>query len=369
MSTQTPITDTAPAETGPLSLDDAISVLSAADEPEADEIAAAEEDEVPEDDEATAEADADAGDEEDTELEASDQEAGEDDAPEDDPASEEDAEDAEDEPEAPAIEPPKFWSAEEKAVFAKAPPEVQQVIVAREAEFSRQVSLAKEETARARKDAEIISEFGDKIGAVLERARTIFQGKWDGMTPEVWMEWFDEDPQAATKAKAKYDFEQAELQKLETAQAATEAETHRQFIQAESLKLAEAVPALADATEGKARKSELVSMLSEDGFSADDLKWAGAKELRIAWEALQYRKLNARATANPPKTAAPKKTEPAKATAAKPAPTPTTATVRPTAAPPPRKSVIQRRKAEVVSTAMKTGRMDDAVAAVLAMEG
>lgn len=360
------------AETGPLSLDAAISALSAAEqsdepaEPDADN-AATDDDDPPEDEEATAEADADdAGDDEDTELEASDQEAGEDDAPEDDPASEEDAEDAEEEPEAPVIDPPKFWSAEEKALFAKAPPEVQEIIVAREAESSRQVSLAKEEAAKARKDAEIISAIGDKIDAELERARAIFQGKWDGVD---WAQWAREAPQEAIAAKFEYDAEQAELQKLETAKAATEAETHRQFIQAETDKLAEAVPELADPTEGKARKTELVSMLTEDGFSAEDLKWAGAKELRIAWEALQYRKLKARTAANPPKPTQKPKQEPAKAAAAKPAPKPTTATVRPTAAPPPRKSVIQRRKAEVISTAMKSGRMDDAVAAMLALEG
>lgn len=355
------------ADTGPLSLDDAISVLSAAEEadaapePDADN-AATDEDEDPEAEEATADADADAGDE-DTEIEASDQEAGEDDAPEDDPASDEAAEDETDEPAEPVVEPPTFWSAEEKAAFTKAPPEVQRIVAAKDAEYSRQVSLAKEEAATARREAGIIAEIGDKIGAELERARTVFQGKWDGVD---WAQWAREAPQEAIAAKFEYDAEQAELQKLETAKAATEAEEHRQFIRAENAKLAEAIPDLADPAEGRSRKAELLNMLSEDGFSGDDLKWAGAKELRIAWEALQYRKLKAKAAANPPKTTTPKQ-EPAKATAAKPAPKPITASVKPTAAPPPRKSVIQRRNRDVVKRALDSGRRDDVLAALEAI--
>ena len=337
------------SDDGPLSEAEAISLLTADEAPEEEAPAEEEED--------TAEG----ADDEDTEDEASDQEPGEDDAPdEDDPASEDEpAEDEEDEPETPAIDPPKFWSAEEKALFAKAPPEVQQVIAAKDAEYSRQVSLAKEEAAVARKDAEIIAEVRDKIDQTLERAQTIFQGKWDGVD---WAQWAKDAPQEAIAAKFEFDAEQAELTRLQTAQAATAAEEHRQFIKAEGVKLAEAVPELADPVEGRNRKAALVNMLTEAGFSPDDLKWAGAKELQIAWEAYQFRQAKAKAKADPPK---PKPASaPAKVEAKKPA-----GPVRPAAAAPPRKSVIQRRKQEVVSKAMKTGRMDDAVEAMLALEG
>jgi hypothetical protein len=343
----------AASDNGPITEAEAISLLTAADEaPDGDA-------EPEEDEEQGDEAEASADDE--SEDEAADQAAGEDDAPdEDDPASEDDsAEDEEAEPETPAIEPPRFWSAEEKALFAKAPPEVQQVIAAKDAEYSRQVSLAKEEAAVARKDAEVIAEVRDKIDATLERATQIFRGKWDGVD---WAQWAKDAPEEAIAAKFEFDAEQAELHKLQTAQAATAVEEHRQFLQREGLKLAEAVPELADPTEGRNRKAALVNMLTEAGFTPDDLKWAGAKELQIAWEAYQWRQAKAKAKADPPKPKAP---EPAKAAA----PKKTAGSVRPAAAAPPRKSVIQRRKQEVVGKAMKTGRMDDAVAALMALEG
>jgi hypothetical protein len=337
---------------GPLSMDDAISILTSDEAPDGD---------TETEDEAELEA-ADTEARDDDEDEAEDQSAAEDDAPEqDDPASEDsedEDEEAEPDPE-PVVEPPRFWSAEERALFAKAPPEVQRIIVAREAEASRQVSLAKEAAAEARKESQVIAEFGDKIGEALERAQSIFTGKWDNID---WAQWAREDVSSYAAAKEEFEAEQAELTRLQAAHEAAQKETHRQFMATESVKLAEAVPELADPTEGRNRKAELVAMLREDGFSPDDLMWAGAKELRIAWEALQWRRANAKAKADPPKPA--KTPEPAKAKAPKPA-----GPVRPAAAAPPRKTVIQRRKAEVVGRAFKTGRMDDAVAAVLALEG
>lgn len=337
----------AASDDGPLSIDDAANLLAALDEdPEAEE------------------PDAETGDEEpaedaDDETEAADQAAGEDDAPEDDPASEEPAEDDEPEPDgAPAIEAPRFWSAEEKAVFAKASPDVQLLVAAKDAEAEKRVYAAKEEAAAARKDASVIAEFKGVIDQQVQRAQTIFQGKWDGVD---WAQWAKDNHQEAFAAKIEFDQEREELSHLQTAAAATEAEEHRQFLIAERAKLVEAGHVLADPAKGVETQKALREYAGGAGYSATDLKWAGARELETLHKAMLWDQLQARAKANPPKPTPAK--EPAKVVA-KPA-----GTVRPAAAAPPRKSVIQRKKQEVVGRAMKTGRMDDAVEAWLALEG
>lgn len=341
-----------PSDNGVLGMADATALLAAAESDDAPDAAA--EDAEPED---TAADEPEEGDDEAEdaadEQEASDQEAGDEDAPDDEPASEDGAEDEDDEPESPAIDAPKFWSAEEKAIFAKAPAEVQQLVAAKTAEAEKRVYAAKEDAATARKDASIITDVKSAIDQQLERVESIFKGKWDGVD---FAQWAKDDASEAFAAKLEYDAEQVELEKLRTAQSVTAREEHRQFVKAEAEKLAEAVPALTDPVKGKENKAAIFQMLDEEGFTSDDLKWIGAKELKIAWEARQWRLAQARLAAKPPKP------EPVKAEKKAPA------TVKPVAAAPPRKAIAQRRTQEVVGKAMKTGRMDDAVTALMAME-
>jgi len=358
----------AAADDGPLSEADALNLLTAAEEEggvEDDADAADGEDDAADadgDDDEDVEASAD--DDEDTGDDASDQEAADDDAPEDDPASEEDGEDEGDEPDEPAIDAPKFWSAEEKAVFATAPRNVQMLVAAKDAEYSRQVSLAKEDAAAARKDASIISEIGDKLEAELERSRTIFQGKWDGVD---WAQWAKENPQEAFQAKLEYDQEQEELQRQETAAAATQAEARRQFLKDETAKLKEMGHVLADPEKGKAEKAKLVAYAESQGRTAADLAWAGAWELSVLHKAMLWDELQAKAAATPRPVPAkrPEKAAPAKAPAAAAPKAP--GHVRPSAAAPPRRNVIQRRRTEVIGRALRTGRQDDALAALEAI--
>lgn len=345
-----------PSDNGVLGMADATALLAAAESDGAPEAVA--DDAEPEDTEADEpeEGDDEAEDTADEQEEASDQEAGDEDAPDDEPASEDDAEDEDDEPESPAIDAPKFWSAEEKAIFAKAPAEVQQLVAAKTAEAEKRVYAAKEDAATARKEASVIGEYKAVIDQQIERAEAVFKGKWDGVD---WAQWAKDDVAEYAAAKEEFEAEQRELTRLQTVQAATEAESYRQFVQAEAQKLADpehGVPALADPVKGSENKAAIVKMLRAEGFEAEDLKYIGAKELKIAWKAHQWDQAQARLAAKPPKP------EPVKAEKKAPA------TVKPVAAAPPRKAIAQRRTQEVVGKAMKTGRMDDAVSALMAME-
>lgn len=334
MSLETSNTVEAGADDGPLAFDDAVSLLAQADE------GAPAGDPEPEEEE---EADESAG----------DQPEGEDEAPDDDPASEP-AEDEEDEPALPVIDPPKFWSSEEKAAFATAPPEVQKIIAAKDAEYSRQVSLAKEAEAEARKDASIITQVRDAIDKHLERAQQIFQGKWDGID---WAQWAKEDVATYAAAKEEYEAEQRELHRLQTAKAATDQEEHRQFLRTEGAKLRETGHVLADPEKGSEAKKTLVAYAEANGFQQNDLAWAGARELTVLHKAMLYDQAQQNLRTAPPKL----KTAPQ--------PQAKTASVRPSTPPPPRKETAARQKREVVGRAFATGKMDDAVAALLAMEG
>jgi hypothetical protein len=322
-------------DAGPISVDDAVSLLSAADE-----------DLAPED------GDAGAADDE-HEDEADDQTADGDDAPDDDdPASEEDPdEDDGDEPAQPAISAPEFWSAEEKALFAKASPDVQLLVAAKTKEAEKRVYEAKEEAATARKEASVIGDVRQAIDQQLERAEGIFRGRWDGVD---FAEWAKTDPQEAFAAKLEFDQEQQQLNELRTAQAATETEEHRQFLRAEHGKLKDAGHVLADPEKGREAKKALVEYATQQGYDPADLKWAGAKELTTLHKAMLFDQAQAR-LAQKPKNPAP--------TEKKPNP------VRPAGPPPSRRETQARNRKSVLGRAYATGRMVDAVAALVALEG
>jgi hypothetical protein len=336
MSLETSDTPEAGADEAPLAFDDAVSLLSEAD-------AAPDGDDLPEDVE----------EDEAEEEHAGDQPEGEDDAPEDDPASEEDAENEDDEPDAPAIDAPKFWSAEEKALFAKAPPEVQQLVAQKDAEAEKRVYAAKEEAAQARKDASVIGELAKVTDQLIQHAAQTFKGKWDGVD---WLQLAQDDPANYNVLKEMFSTEQAELQRLQTAKAATEAEEHRQFLIAEGAKLRDAGHPITDPVKGPEEKKAVIAYADANGFTDADLKWAGARELTILHKAMLYDRLQQTARTPAPK---PKPEPRAKAPA----------TLKPSAPPQPRRETATRQKRETIGRAMKTGRMDDAVAAVLAMEG
>lgn len=86
-------------------------------------------------------------------------------------------EDGESEPgKTPAIDPPASWSAEDKAAFAKLPPEAQRVVAARESERERHFTAKTTELAEARKkfEAEVEPERA-KVRTHLEQLQQALQ--------------------------------------------------------------------------------------------------------------------------------------------------------------------------------------------------
>jgi len=222
----------------------------------------------------------------------------------------EDAEDEEKEPEAekppepvePVVPPPNFWNEDEKAVFASAPPEVQKLVAEKVAESSKQATLATEQAALARKEAEIIGQAVEMIDGQLAAAKEVFASRWSSFTPEQWAQWAAEDINAASVAKFQFDAEQKQLSELNQARDAAEAEQHRQFLREQSGKLAEVAPALLEAS----ARTELVGYLTEQGLEPQDLKWASARELAIAHKAMLWDRAQANLAKKPLPPAAPR---------------------------------------------------------------
>jgi hypothetical protein len=251
-------------------------------------------------------------------------------------------------PAEPVVAPPNFWNDEEKAVFATAPPEVQKLVADKVAESSKQATLATEQAALYRKEADIIGQAVELIDGQLTAAKEVFGTRWSAFTPEQWAEWAAEDLQAATVAKFQFDAEQKQLDELSQAREAAEAEQHRQFLREQAGKLAEVAPALIEAS----ARTELIGYLTEQGLTPQDLKWAGAVELSLAHKAMLWD----RAQAN---------------LAKKPIPQPTqrSATpVRPAGAQQ-RGSSQSRQVQALESRFAKTGSMDDALALRRARRG
>ena len=249
-------------------------------------------------------------------------------------------------PEEPAIDPPKSWDAEAKAVFQTLSREAQAVIATREADRDRAVSQANQQANDVKKQAEKafgeIGQYKARLDDLLPKALETFKSRWEGID---WVQWTRDDPIAALEGKALWEQEQAQLDQLQAAHRTAEATEYQQFVATEAEKLPAAAPDLADPEKGAERKRELGQFLQGQGYTSEQLKWIGATDLALAYDAMRYRQLKDKAQAEltkpRPAAAAQMPVRPATGGAA----TPKTA-----------------RIAELEAKANRTGRLDDVIA-------
>lgn len=286
-------------------------------------------------------------------------EAPEPEEPEEAPEEVEEAEQAEEveEPEVQA-EAPHYWSAEAKARFAELPPELQAVVAENEAGRERAVQKAQREAVEARKAAEAevqaIQQRVQGLDEVLQRAEVQFDRPVPGLLnaegrPMRWAEvdwdaWFEEDYHSAAPWKAKFDAEQAALQRLTDARQKAEAERISNLRKVENGRIPEVIPDFADPKEGPRRiEATLRHLVEERGIPQDVLKAITAEELSIAYDAMRWREAQAKAQARP---------QPQRPPAARP--------VRPAA--PAQTSTPQRQAEQARNRFAQTRSVDDAVA-------
>jgi len=287
-----------PADAGSeaLSIDDVVGQLDAADtdtpdadldrdEQDRDEPEAAVEEDAGTDDDAPE--DGDEGEAEDSEAETAE-----------DDGDGEDAEEDEGEPEAAAVEAPHWWSADKKALFAKAPPEIQAAVAEQEKLREAAVTKAQQDAAEARKKAETDSsqmqQYVAALNEILPKAQQTFASKWDRID---WKAWADTDPEAAMRGRIQMEEEGKELQRLNVAKQFADQQQRATFVAQEEEKLKTLAPELAHPETGKALRTEVGKFLMEKGATPDELANIDARILSIAYDAYRYRHAQAKAQA------------------------------------------------------------------------
>lgn len=294
--------DTAPPESGPLSVDEAAELL-AGHEPDAE---MAEEAETPE--------------------------------PEDD--EEADAE----------IEAPHFWSAEDKAVFAELPAHVRERIATyeknRDVATARVIQEAAEARNRAADEAEQIGALKAQLSQVLPQAEAAFAAKWGAGEPNWALVAQGRGPEAAALLKAQFDQDAVAMLQVHAVQQQIEAREHARFVQSEFETLKAVQPELADPVRGGERREAVTRFLADQGFDPEQIHYAGALEFAVAYDAMRYRQ----ATSGLARSA--------RAPASRPG-------VQPAAALPQRSSQYKRAESAKSRFAAKP-TLDNAVAAILA---
>lgn len=338
----------APADDGgALSMDQvvALRVARRAAQPEAATEAEKPADEAPEASEAAEEGEED---------QPADQTADDEGAADDDPPS---ADDEADEGEAggddagPPIDPPHFWTPEDKALFAQLPREAQDRIltyekqrVASQNQVIEQARTASKQYEEAQKAAQ---EHSQRLQTLLPQAERLFVARWkDVDLLEIAK---NEGQEYAEAVRQQCAEEQAVLEDMKTAAEQAERDWFVSFTQAEAPKLLAAIPDLVDEAKRPRILSRINTLLQAEGYTSDEIKLASARDLKIAHKAALYDELMASRLSTPtPKPAAP-------------APRP----VRPASAQP--ANTNQRREVERLERrAAQTHALEDVVAARLA---
>lgn len=192
------------------------------------------------------------------------------------------------------VDAPQWWDAEDKATFATLTPEQQAVIRKQEDKREAIVTKSKAEAAEARKQAESdiqgVRALSEKLADILPQAVETFKSKWDDVD---WETWVDQDPQAALKGQLQMQAEKAKLEQIQQAKTEADQTARQHFLREEGVKLTELVPELAQPENLKALGNYLVG----SGLPPEAILEAGAMELSIAHKAMMWDRAQANAKA------------------------------------------------------------------------
>lgn len=211
----------------------------------------------------------------------------------------------------PAIDPPQFWDAEEKAAFAKLPKEAQQAVLKleqqRNAFVSRKVNEATQVAKAAEAKQQQLTQHIEKLSGFVSEVDTELSeyGKID---------WAQEIAEATTADEIRnVQWHQARFEKLkQQRETATKAQSEAEiaefqgFHQDRVAKLKQIAPDLdPDKPEGIQRIQILERFMSQNGIDPQTQLWVPAEGLAMVYDALRWRQFAARqnvpSSAQPPK--------------------------------------------------------------------
>jgi hypothetical protein len=238
---------------------------------------------------------------------------------------------------------PLHWSAEDQALWSQLTPEAQRVVARQEAQRQQQTDAARQQALAAQQQLiELARAVETRVPAIVSQYET----RWQGWTPDAWANLAQDDPTQYTRLKAQHDAEYAQaLQAQQTAQQMSALE-QQAFLAQQSHLLAQVAPELADPEKGAERIRDVAGFLVRDGIPQDILHRISAAEWKIAYDAMRYRALEAKAAARKPTAAAPPR-----------AVAPTSRPAGPSAA---------RAQQGLEAKLTKSGSIDDAVALLVA---
>lgn len=206
-------------------------------------------------------------------------------------------------------EAPFGWSAEEKDLFAKMPPEAQQVVLAHAEVRNKAVSDALEKSANARKaaeaEAEQLSRQRSELEKLLPKINDEFAARWTGADdPSVWVQAFQTDPAQAAVLKVQYEAELQQKQKLEEHARAAEEEARKSYLKGEAQRLIEMAPSepIAKKLVGPDRLkfyNELSAYMTSNGIPAEDQGSLPAVGLVLVAKAMERDRALAKADKQP----------------------------------------------------------------------
>ena len=229
-------------------------------------------------------------------------------------------ESAEPEPEAPPIDPPRSWDADQRDQFAKLTPDAQRAILAHETRRDAELRRVQNETAERAKafETERTAAQAERqaLSAALSDVQSHLKADLAGIDSELakyekvdWNAAFDQDLVAAQKADRyvrslqdrRRDLIEAgriagqQRQELEGKTRQEQENASREFAAKEKARVVEAVPEWKDAAKMQTGLAEIAEYLSNvHGISEDRLKGINdAVSILVARDAMKWHKLQA----------------------------------------------------------------------------
>jgi hypothetical protein len=203
------------------------------------------------------------------------------------------------EAEAEAVDAPKWWDAEDKAVFATLTPEQQAAVAKNEAKREAITAKSKQEAAEQRKAAEAkvgeLTGLAERLAQALPKAEQAFQSRWEGATAEVWQELAASDPLEYIKLRAEFDAEMGQLQHARAAEAQASEVAQANHYATQAARLRELNPVLVSDAKSMAAVGEYIV---KTGIAPEAIMHASAEELNMAWKAMKYDEAQAKAKAH-----------------------------------------------------------------------
>lgn len=241
------------------------------------------------------EAPVEAASEPESEEEIAPDEAGESGEPEtvaaDEEVPDETAEQVDDEP-VPVVDPPLYWSAENKDKFAALPPDLQEVLKTEWQNGERVTNQKMEEAAAARKAAEkeakAFAEITERVSAATEAAERSFGDKWAGATPEFWAKLARENPENYTAYKAQFDADQFDLQQAKAAREDAARVQRDNWMKEQAEQLKTRIPPLADPKAGKQVSDRITQYMLDQGVPEQALSDIAAVGFEFAWKSMLW---------------------------------------------------------------------------------